>query len=148
MQWVRANKVISFAVLGYAVLALGHIPSNVLLSLFDKNQSVQFAAILFLSAAFGVIAIIKRESLQLPRIIFFLGLALIIVLFASAILSGSFFLSLTGDSLRYAGIASTVALATVALFHGLFKAESFPKLVSGYLFILFLTEVIAILQYF
>lgn len=148
MQWVRANKVLSFAVLGYAVLALGHIPRNVLLSLFDKNQSVQFAAILFLSAVFGVIAIIKRESLQLPRIIFFLGLALIIALFASAILSGSFFLSLTGDSLRYAGIASTVALATVALFHGLFKAESFPKLVSGYLFILFLTEVIAILQHF
>ena len=148
MQWVRANKVLSFAVLGYAVLALGHIPRNVLLSLFDKNQSVQFAAILFLSAAFGVIAIIKRESLQLPRIIFFLGLALIIALFASAILSGSFFLSLTGDSLRYAGIASTVALATVALFHGLFNAESFPKLVSGYLFILFLTEVIAILQHF
>lgn len=58
MQWVRANKVLSFAVLGYAVLALGHIPRNVLLSLFDKNQSVQFAAILFLSAAFGVIAII------------------------------------------------------------------------------------------
>jgi len=148
MQWIRANKVLSLAVLGYAVLALGHIPTNVLVSLFDKNQSVQFAAILFLSAAFGVIAINKRESLQLPRIIFFLGLALIIALFASAILSGSFFLSLTGDSLRYAGIASTVALATVALFHGLFNAESFPKLISGYLFILFLTEVIAILQHF
>ena len=148
MQWVRANKVLSFAVLGYAVLALGHIPRNVLLSLFDKNQSVQFAAILFLSAAFGLIAIIKRGSLQLPRIIFFLGLALIIALFASAILSGSFFLSLTGDSLRYAGIASTVALATVALFHGLFNAQNFPKLISGYLFILFLTEVIAILQHF
>jgi O-antigen ligase len=148
MQWVRANKVVSLAVLGYAVLALGHIPSNILLSLFDKNQSVQFAATLFLSAAFGVIAIIKRDSIQLPRTIFFLGLALVIALFTSAILSGSFFLSLTGDSLRYAGIASTVALAMVALFHGLFNAESFPKLVSGYLFILFLTEVIAILQYF
>ena len=148
MQWVRANKVVSLAVLGYAVLALGHIPSNILLSLFDKNQSVQFAATLFLSAAFGVIAIIKRDSFQLPRTIFYLGIALILALFTSAILSGSFFLSLTGDSLRYAGIASTVALATVALFHGLFNAESFPKLVSGYLFILFLTEVIAILQYF
>ena len=148
MQWVRANKVISFAVLGYAVLALGHIPSTVLLSLFDKNQSVQFAVTLFLSAAFGIIAIIKRGSLQLPRTIFFLGLAMVIALFASAILSGSFFLSLTGDSLRYAGIASTVALATVALFHGLFNAQNFPKLISGYLFILFLTEVIAILQHF
>ena len=148
MQWVRANKVVSFAVLGYGVLALGHIPANVLLSLFDKNQSVQFAATLFLSAAFGVILIIKRRSIQFPRTIFFLGIALILALFASAILSGSFFLSLTGDSLRYAGIASTVALATVALFHGLFNAQSFPKLVSGYLFILFLTEVIAVLQFF
>jgi len=148
MQWFRANKIVSLAVLGYAVLALGHIPTNVLLSLFDKNQSVQFAATLFLSAAFGTIAIIKRESLQLPRTIFFLGLALILALFTSALLSGGFFPSLTGDSLRYAGIASTVALATVALFHGLFNAASFPKLISGYLFILFLTEVIAILQYF
>jgi len=148
MRWVRANKVLSFAVLGYAVLALGHIPTNVLLSLFDKNQSVQFAATLFLSAAFGTIAIIKRDSLQLPRTIFFLGLALILALFTSALLSGGFFPSLTGDSLRYAGIASTVALATVALFHGLFNAASFPKLISGYLFILFLTEVIAVLQYF
>jgi len=148
MQWFRANKIVSLAVLGYAVLALGHIPTNVLLSLFDKNQSVQFAATLFLSAAFGTIAIIKRDSLQLPRTIFFLGLALILALFTSALLSGGFFPSLTGDSLRYAGIASTVALATVALFHGLFNAASFPKLISGYLFILFLTEVIAILQYF
>ena len=148
MQWVRANKVVSFAVLGYGVLALGHIPANVLLSLFDKNQSVQFAATLFLSAAFGVILIIKRRAIQLPRTIFFLGLALILALFTSAILSGSFFLSLTGDSLRYAGIASTVALATVALFHGLFNAQNFPKLISGYLFILFLTEIIAILQFF
>jgi len=148
MQWFRANKIVSLAVLGYAVLALGHIPTNVLLSLFDKNQSVQFAATLFLSAAFGTIAIIKRESLQLPRTIFFLGLALILALFTSALLSGGFFPSLTGDSLRYAGIASTVALATVALFHGLFNAASFPKLISGYLFILFLTEVIAVLQYF
>jgi len=148
MQWFRANKIVSLAVLGYAVLALGHIPTNVLLSLFDKNQSVQFAATLFLSAAFGTIAIIKRDSLQLPRTIFFLGLALILALFTSALLSGGFFPSLTGDSLRYAGIASTVALATVALFHGLFNAASFPKLISGYLFILFLTEVIAVLQYF
>ena len=148
MRWVRANKVLSFAVLGYAVLALGHIPTNVLLSLFDKNQSVQFAATLFLSAAFGTIAIIKRDSLQLPRTIFFLGLALILALFTSALLSGGFFPSLTGDSLRYAGIASTVALATVALFHGLFTAQNFPKLISGYLFVLFLTEVIAVLQHF
>ena len=148
MQWVRANKVVSFAVLGYGVLALGHIPANVLLSLFDKNQSVQFAATLFLSAAFGVILIIKRRSIQLPRTIFFLGIVLILALFASAIISGSFFLSLTGDSLRYAGIASTVALATVALFHGLFNAQNFPKLISGYLFVLFLTEVIAVFQFF
>ena len=148
MQWVRANKVMSFAVLGYAGLALGHIPTNILVTLFDKNQSVQFAGTLFLAAAFGVILIIKRHSIQLPRTLFFLGLALICALFISAISSKSFFPSLTGDSLRYAGIASTLALAVVAIFHGLFNAQNFPKLISGYLFALFLTEVIAILQHF
>ena len=148
LHWVNSHKVLTFAVVGYAALALGHIPLDVFRSLFDKNQAVQFALTLFLAAAFGVVAIIKRRAIALPKTVFFLGLGLAIALFVSAVLGKSFFSSLTGDSFRYAGIASTLALALIAIFHGLFNAQSFPKLIAGYLFVLFLTEVIAVLQFF
>ena len=148
VRWVNSHKVLTFAVIGYGALALGHIPPHVFTTLFDKNQAVQFALTLFLAAAFGIVAIIKRREIALPRPLFFLGLALVIALFVSALTSESFFASLSGDSFRYAGIASTLALATIAIFHGLFTAQTFPKLIAGYLFILFLTEVIAVLQFF
>lgn len=148
IHWVNSHKILTFAVIGYGALALGHIPLNVFRTLFDKNQAVQFALTLFLATALGMIAIRKSRTIALPKPVFSLGLALVLALFVSAIFSGSFFSSLTGDSFRYAGIASTLALAIIAIFHGLFTAETFPKLIAGYLFVLFLTEVIAVLQFF
>ena len=148
VRWVNSHKVLTFAVIGYGALALGHIPPHVFTTLFDKNQAVQFALTLFLAAALGIVALIKRREIALPKPLFFLGLALVIALFVSALTSESFFASLSGDSFRYAGIASTLALATIAIFHGLFTAQTFPKLIAGYLFVLFLTEVIAVLQFF
>jgi len=148
IHWVNSHKILTFAVIGYGALALGHIPLNVFRTLFDKNQAVQFALTLFLATALGMIAIRKSRAIALPKPVFGLGLALVLALFVSAIFSGSFFSSLTGDSFRYAGIASTLALAVIAIFHGLFTAETFPKLIAGYLFVLFLTEVIAVLQFF
>lgn len=148
IHWVNSHKILTFAVIGYGTLALGHIPLNVFRTLFDKNQAVQFALTLFLATALGMIAIRKSRAIALPKPVFGLGLALVLALFVSAIFSGSFFSSLTGDSFRYAGIASTLALAIIAIFHGLFTAETFPKLIAGYLFVLFLTEVIAVLQFF
>jgi O-antigen ligase len=145
---IRSHKLISITTLAYAILTLGHIPLNTFNTLFDKNQAVEFFNVLMVASLFGLIIFRKRKELVVPRSLFALVGALLLALFASAIASKNLFGSITGDSFRYAGIASTVALILVALFHGFFTDETFPKLMKGYLFALFLTEVLAVMQFF
>lgn len=146
--FIRANKLISITTFAYAILTLGHIPLNTFNTLFDKNQAVEFFNVLMVATLFGAIIVRKRNELRIPRTLFALVGALLVALFASAVDSKSFFSSVTGDSFRYAGIASTVALLLVALFHGFFTAQTFPLLMKGYLLVLFLTEILAVLQFF
>jgi O-antigen ligase len=145
---VKANKIVAATVAGYAFLVLFHIPLGVLVTLFDKNQAPQFFSILILAAAFGLVILWKSEKIPFSRPALYLGFALLAALLLSALQGGNFFPTITGDTLRYAGIASNAALLLVALFHGLFTSQNFPKLVNGYLAILFISECLAVLQFF
>ena len=146
--FIRAHKLIAISTFAYAILTLGHIPLSTFNTLFDKNQAVEFFNVLMVATLFGAIIVRKRNELRIPRALFALVGALLLALFTSAVMSKSFFSSLTGDSFRYAGIASTVALLLIALFHGFLTAQSFPLLMKGYLAVLFLTEILAVLQFF
>ena len=130
---LSSNRIVALTVFAYSVLALGHIPLDVLNTLFDKNQSVQFLATMAIAAVFGVVAIRKRDELVIPRYLLGIILVLLLSLILSAVRSQNFFASLTGDSMRYAGIASTCALMIVALFHGFFTQEVFIKVAKGYI---------------
>jgi len=145
---LSSNRIVALTVFAYSVLALGHIPLEVLNTLFDKNQSVQFLATMAIAAVFGVVAIRKRDELVIPRYLLGIILVLLLSLILSAVRSQNFFASLTGDSMRYAGIASTCALMIVALFHGFFTQEVFIKVAKGYLCVIAITEVLAVLQFF
>jgi len=145
---LRTPRLVVFATISFAVLALGHIPLDVLKTLFDKNQSVQFLAVLAIGAAFGAVAIKKRATLAIPRYLAAVILILLLSLTISAAVSQNFFASLTGDTMRYSGIASLCALVMVALFHGFFTKDSFYKVVAGYLYVIAITEILAVLQFF
>ena len=145
---VKSNKLVAAAILSFAALTLVHIPLKVLTTLFDKNQAPEFIVLLFASAAFGIFALLRIKELPFSKPALFLSIALIGSLILSAIQSPGFFPSITGDTLRYAGIASNVALLLVALFHGLFNSQSFSKLINGYLGVLFITGILAVLQFF
>jgi len=144
---MKSNKIVSIGIFAFAALALVHIPLKVLITLFDKNQAPEFIVLLFISAAFGIVALIRIKQISISRSAIYLALLLVTALLISALLSPGFFPSLTGDTLRYAGIASNIALLLVALFHGLFNSQTFPQLIKGYLGVLFITEVLAVLQF-
>ena len=144
---MKSNKIVSIGIFAFAALALVHIPLKVLITLFDKNQAPEFIVLLFISATFGIVALIRLKQISISRSAIYLALLLVTALLISALLSPGFFPSLTGDTLRYAGIASNIALLLVALFHGLFNSQTFPQLIKGYLGVLFVTEVLAALQF-
>lgn len=144
---VKSDKLISATVLTFAALTLVHIPLKVLITLFDKNQAPEFIVLLFIAGAFGFIALLRIKEIPFSKPALLLAIALIGSLLLSAVQSPGFFPSITGDTLRYAGIASNLALLLIALFHGLFNSHSFSKLINGYLGVLLLTEILAVLQF-
>jgi len=86
---MKAHKLVSATVLGYAVLALFHIPLKTFITLFDKNQAPQIFNILALATVFGMILILKAKRIPHSRPAFILGFALLGALFLSALLSGT-----------------------------------------------------------
>ena len=144
---VQSNKLVSLTIPAFAAVALVHIPLDTLITLFDKNQAPEFIMVLLVSALMGLASLLRFNRIPHSRAAYLLALALVVSLFISAATSPSFFPSITGDTLRYAGIASNLALLLIALFHGQFNSHSFPKLVNGYLAVLFITEVLAVLQF-
>jgi O-antigen ligase len=144
----KQNKLVAFTIFGYATLALAHIPLGIFTTVFDKNQAPEFIVGLFLAGALGLVTVIKRDRLPVSNLPLILTGFLLTSLLISAFMSPSISASITGDTLRYAGIASTIALILVSVFHGLFDPNSFPKVLFGYLFVLTLTEILAVLQFF
>jgi O-antigen ligase len=64
------------------------------------------------------------------------------------LLSGNIVTSFTGDTGRYAGVATLFALAVVGIFHSRLSFEDLKRLIPLYIFSVFLVVVVAILQHF
>lgn len=143
---LRANRLILITGLLYLIMATAHIPLNTLNYIFDKNSPLQFVALLATAGFFGAVLLIKRETFKVPAKILLVLVALITVQILSGIIGENFIGSLTGDTGRYAGIASLCALMIVALFHARTTESSFSKLSFLYMGTFALTMILAVLQ--
>ncbi|CAB4561804.1 MAG: hypothetical protein F2555_00785 [Actinobacteria bacterium] len=121
------------AVLGFFLLAVVHIPDNLFRYAFDKNAPVQFTLLTVLAAVFLITIAIKPERFRFKRILVYAVLALVIFQLISVFLSGNLIGSLYGDSGRFVGFFSALALLIVSAFHTQFNLENFIKLLWGYL---------------
>jgi O-antigen ligase len=132
----------------FAVISLVHTPVAIFPHLFDKNAAPQFITVLIVSILFGAFLLFRHRTLYVDRLVQGALYALIAFVDASALLSGNIITSFTGDTGRYAGVATLFALALVAIFHSRLDFEGLKRLIPIYLASVLLVVVIAILQHF
>lgn len=143
-----ANKKILILGAIFAVISLVHTPVAIFPHIFDKNAAPQFITVLIVSTIFGAFLLFRHRSLYADRLIQLALYALISLAIASALLSGNIVTSFTGDTGRYAGVATLFALAVVGIFHSRLSFEDLKRLIPLYIFSVFLVVVVAILQHF
>lgn len=139
-----------FLILGaiFAVISLVHTPVAIFPHLFDKNAAPQFITVLIVSILFGAFLLFRHRTLHVDRLVQGALYALIAFVVSSALLSGNIVTSFTGDTGRYAGVATLFALALVGIFHSRFNFEDLKRLIPIYLISVFLVVIVAILQHF
>jgi O-antigen ligase len=139
-----------FLILGalFAVISLVHTPVAIFPHIFDKNAAPQFITVLIVAIIFAAFLLLRHRSLYADRLVQGALYALIAFAIASALLSGNIITSFTGDTGRYAGVATLFALALVGILHSRFDFEDLKKLIPIYLVSVFLVVLVAILQYF
>lgn len=129
-------------------MAVFHIPDQVYRHGFDKNAPAQFFALLVIGAVFSLFIAFISHRFRFRRIAIYGAAALIGTQFLSLLMSGNFIASLVGDVGRFVGVASTVALLLVSIFHTQFNFEGFIKLLRFYLVAVELVVLIGIAQRF
>jgi len=133
MSSLRKQRSLLGAALGFLLLATLHIPDNLFRYAFDKNAPVQFSLLMTLAAIFLAHMAIKPERFRFKRLLVYAVLALGLAQLISVFLSGNPIGSLYGDSGRFVGFFSAMALIIVAAFHTQFNLTNFTKLLWGYL---------------
>ena len=133
MSSLRKQRSLLGAALGFFLLATLHIPDNLFRYAFDKNAPVQFSLLMTLAAIFLALMAIKPERFRFKRLLVYAVLALGLAQLISVFLSGNLIGSLYGDSGRFVGFFSAMALIIVAAFHTQFNLTNFTKLLWGYL---------------
>jgi O-antigen ligase len=144
----RKQKAVIFAGLSFIALAVFHVPDKIFPHGFDKNAPAQLFALLCIAGAYAIYIAIKRERFRFTSLVQYGALGLLVTQFASLLMSGSLLSSLIGDTGRYVGTISVIALLVVALFHTQFKFEAFITLVRYYIVAIELVVMFALAQHF
>jgi O-antigen ligase len=96
----------------------------------------------------GVFVLWKSERFTTHRYVRNLLWALLLVLISSAMLSANIVSSFTGDTGRYAGVASLLALVIIAIYHSQFNADEIYKLITLYVSVSFMVVLVGLAQHF
>lgn len=148
MGTLRKQRSLILAATGFLLLAVLHIPDNLFRYAFDKNAPVQFTVLTSLAAIYLIVIALKAERFRFQRIVLYAVLALVITQLISVFLSGNVVGSLYGDSGRFVGFFSALALIIVAIFHTQFNLENFFKLLWGYLIGVEVVVLLGLAQHF
>jgi O-antigen ligase len=132
----------------FAALALAHLPVQVFPHIFDKNAAPQFITLLVVASAMGLFVLWKSDRFTTHRYVRNLLWALLVVLISSALLSANIVSSFTGDTGRYAGVVSLLALVIIAVYHSQFNADEIYKLITLYVSVSFVVVLVGLAQHF
>ncbi len=142
------QKAILLAGLAYIAMALFHIPDKVFPHGFDKNAPTQFTSLLLVAGGFSIFIALKSHRFRFTKIARYGAIALVLTQFASLLMSGSLMSSLIGDTGRYVGTMSVLALLVISIFHTQFNFQAFLGLLRFYLAAIELVAALGIAQHF
>jgi O-antigen ligase len=142
------QKAVLLAGIAYFGIALLHIPDRLFRYIFDKNAPVQFLSLILSASIYAIYIAIKNHRFKFYKTASYGILALVVTLFASLLMSGDLTGSLIGESGRFVGVASTIALVVVSIFHSQFKYEAFLTLAMLYVAAIEAVVLIGIAQRF
>lgn len=137
-----------FAGIAYLVMAVAHIPDKLFRHAFDKDAPVQLFMLLVIAAALSIVIAFRSHRFRFARFPLYSVGALVIVEFASLLMSGSLTSSLIGDAGRFVGVVSVLGLIAVSVFHTQFKLEAFLYLLKYYLFAVQIVVILGLSQHF
>jgi O-antigen ligase len=142
------RKGIALAGASFLLLALAHIPNSIFRHSFDKNASTQFFLLAAIGSLFALLIFIGRERLSFHRAPVIGVAALVAAQIISLSTSHNPWGSLFGDSGRFVGVASVIALLAVAIFHARFTIIEFISLLRFYIVALEAVVLVGIAQHF
>ena len=142
------QRTVLLAGIAFIATALFHLPDKVFPHGFDKNAPAQLLALLVIAALFSLFIVIKSERFRFAKVAQYGALALILTQFASLSMSGSLLSSLIGDTGRYVGTASALALLVISIFHAQFNFPAVLTLLRFYLIGIEAVAIIGIAQHF
>ena len=148
MMLPKRERAVTLAGLTYIAMALFHIPDALFPHGFDKNAPAQLAALCAIAVVYLLFIALKAHRFHFHRLVIYGALALIATQAASLLMSGSLLSSLIGDSGRFVGTLSVIALLSVSLFHTQFKFEAFLHLLRFYTLAVQLVVLVGIAQHF
>ena len=127
------NKTVGLTALLYLPFAYAYMPLGIFPHAFDKNAFPEFILLTLLVLIFGAYVLVRRNQFIFTGKAVLALLALVLSVTISTVMSSDPIASLTGDSGRYAGVASLLCLLIIAIYHGHFSESQFRKLLAGYL---------------
>lgn len=127
-------------------MVLAHIPVTIFPNLFDKNIAPQFIVFTLISTIFAIFISLKAENYLANKYLFLATTALLIAVITSAFLSNNVISSFTGDTGRYAGVATLICLILVSVYHLNFFQDDFLFLLRLYLILPVTQSILGIMQ--
>jgi O-antigen ligase len=130
------------------LLTVALIPTGIFPHAFDKNSPTQFILLTIIAALFSIVILKRRDHFSFSGKTIWALWFTFAALFISALMSQDFIGSLTGDTGRFTGVISTLCLIIIAVFHAGFTLDQFKKLVTLYIGVVGVTQIIGILHYY
>lgn len=145
---MRVQKRIVLSWFLYAILVLTHIPVSIAPNLFDKNIAPQFITLNLISTIYAIFIFVKAENYLANKYLFLATAALLIAVIASAFLSNNVISAFTGDTGRYAGVATLICLILVSAYHLNITKDNFLILLRLYLIMPVIQSILGIMQHY
>jgi O-antigen ligase len=142
------QKAVLLSGIAYFAIALFHIPDGIFRHGFDKNAPAQLFSLLVVAAGYSIFIALKSERFRFTKLAQYGAIALVATQLASLVMSGSLLSSLIGDTGRYVGTMSAVALLAISIFHTQFNFDAFLRLTRIYVGAVEAVALIGVAQHF
>ena len=139
-----------FSIVGisFILASIACIPKFILEDTFDRNASIQFAALAISASGMGLYMAFTNRIPKLTKKIWITLVALFLFTAISTFLGKNIIGSMIGDTGRYTGLISLWSLVIIGLYFATIKVDRFNHYFPYLIFGVFIVEFLGLLQQF